>query len=290
MNKFFLLPVVASLVLAACTSTHDSADAVKFTYARKPNPYYTVQEDDTLSSISSKYGMQEEELIRMNDFAMPYDLIPGQKIIIYPKTKSDSKKVSQKFVSDDVEVESAEPNLETHSEEPIKEGLVLNPEDKAHQADVPAGQEEVNKDSGRSEETHQDDEASASKAKAGGYRWPVKGKVTKKIDTDAGGKLSGGIDIAAPEGTPVYATKSGVVVKSDVDVKGLGKTIIVKHDDGTMSVYSHLKSCMVKGGQKIDSETVIGRVGKTGGVKKPMLHFQLRGSDKAYIDPLKKLS
>ncbi|PIZ32859.1 MAG: hypothetical protein COY39_04260 [Alphaproteobacteria bacterium CG_4_10_14_0_8_um_filter_37_21] len=271
------LALLLVVILPSCTSTKDSA-SVKFIYARKPNPYYTVQEAETVSMIAKKFKMTEEEFIHVNRISAPYELIPGQKVIVFPKNgmQVGQNQVGENFEAGGVEV-SANSEVETST------GLNLS-----EPADAEDGNHEV-RDFSPENAQGTAKIGEEERLSQGKYHWPVKGKVTKKVKTGPNGNLSGGINISAPEGTPVYAAGKGVIVKSDVNVQGYGKTIIVKHTDGTMSVYSHLKSCTAKAGQSVDRKTIIGRVGKTGGLKKPELHFQLRGANKKYIDPLSML-
>ncbi|MDX9799864.1 MAG: M23 family metallopeptidase [Spirochaetia bacterium] len=93
-----------------------------------------------------------------------------------------------------------------------------------------------------------------------------------------------GIDIAAPEGTPVFSSGKGVVTLSGFD-KVLGNYIIIKHPGTYQSVYGHLKKSFVKSGSTVNAGTVIGEVGSTGYSTGPHLHFEVRGRNKAE-DPL----
>lgn len=261
------------VILSSCTSTKNTA-AVQFVYARKPNPYYTVQDGETVSMVAKKFAMTEEEFIHANRLTVPYELIPGQKVIVFPKegVRTMPNQTASHFETEGVEV-FANNDVNTSTGLKLSESVAAD-----HHEDVrDLSQEKLQNDAKMEEETP---------LPQGKYHWPVKGKVTKKVKTDANGKLSGGINISAPEGTPVYAAGKGVIVKSDITVEGFGKTVIVKHLDGTMSIYSHLKSCTAKAGQTVDTKTIIGRVGKTGGLKKPELHFQLRSANKKYMDPL----
>ena len=96
-------------------------------------------------------------------------------------------------------------------------------------------------------------------------------------------KFHGGIDLAAPINTPVYSVKPGVVIQSGF-VRGYGNYIVIEHEDGYKSAYAHLKTIKVKKGEKVDSEIVIGSVGKTGTATGYHLHFELIKSNKK-IDP-----
>ena len=84
-----------------------------------------------------------------------------------------------------------------------------------------------------------------------------------------------GIDIAAPEGTPVITPLAGrVLVVSDMYLNG--NTVAVGHGHGVVSVFSHLKSASVREGDWIEASAKIGEVGKTGRATGPHLHWGIR--------------
>lgn len=84
----------------------------------------------------------------------------------------------------------------------------------------------------------------------------------------------GGMDIAAPEGTPVIAAGTGRV--ADIgDYVFSGLTVILDHGQGMLSLYAHLKSIGVSAGQALAAGDAIGEVGATGRVTGPHLHFSV---------------
>ena len=103
-------------------------------------------------------------------------------------------------------------------------------------------------------------------------------------------KNHNGIDLAASEGTPVYAIKDGAVytvIENDVE---FGNYIILSHDQGKMtSVYAHLSKVFVDRYQYVKKGDVIGLVGQTGKATGPHLHFEIRKGGKAE-DPRNKLN
>jgi len=91
------------------------------------------------------------------------------------------------------------------------------------------------------------------------------------------GKLGmhGGIDLAAPYGTDVYAAKKGTVMELGEDLI-LGKYVIIKHENNMVSLYGHLSSIITSLNANVQSGTVIAKVGSTGQSTGPHLHFELR--------------
>jgi murein DD-endopeptidase MepM/ murein hydrolase activator NlpD len=116
-----------------------------------------------------------------------------------------------------------------------------------------------------------------------GFIWPVAGEVTSRFGPRSK-NFHDGIDIAVPEGTLIRAVQSGEVIYSD-QLRGYGNLVIVRHEGGFASVYSHNRKNLVREGQEIDKGEVIGEVGQTGRVSGPHLHFEIRRNNVAR-DPL----
>ncbi len=132
--------------------------------------------------------------------------------------------------------------------------------------------------------------APAAKPAAGAnFLWPVKGRVIAGFGAGPDGTHNEGINIAAPRGAPVAATAGGVVVYAGNELRGYGNLILIKHPEGWISAYAHLDVILVKRGERVSRGQVIGRVGDTGSVNAPQLHFELRRADRA-VDPLKFLA
>jgi len=98
-------------------------------------------------------------------------------------------------------------------------------------------------------------------------------------------RLHSGIDMAAPQGTPVYAAESGVVTVAQ-SWSGYGNCIIIDHGGGLMTLYGHLKpgGILVEKGQEVKKGEKIGLVGMTGTATGYHLHFEVRKDGKP-VDP-----
>ncbi|MGE5139122.1 MAG: peptidoglycan DD-metalloendopeptidase family protein [Rudaea sp.] len=84
-----------------------------------------------------------------------------------------------------------------------------------------------------------------------------------------------GIDLAAPIGTPVYASDSGYVAFVGWDNTGYGNSILLNHGNGYLTRYGHLSRFNVEPGQAVKKGDLIGRVGSTGHSTGPHLHFEI---------------
>jgi murein DD-endopeptidase MepM/ murein hydrolase activator NlpD len=117
----------------------------------------------------------------------------------------------------------------------------------------------------------------------GRFFWPAEGAIRSGFGP-RGQSFHDGIDIAAPEGTPIHAIESGEVIYSD-RLRGYGNIVILRHDDGLVSVYAHNQVNLVREGRRVDRGEVIARVGSTGRVTGPHLHFEIRRNNRA-VDPM----
>lgn len=111
----------------------------------------------------------------------------------------------------------------------------------------------------------------------------------KRIDPFHGReKNHHGLDIAAPEGSPIRAVQAGVVTYAG-ERGGYGNVVILRHVDGTETRYAHCASVAVEAGQTIPTGDTLGTVGSTGRSTGPHLHFEVR-KDGKILDPAQWLS
>lgn len=123
------------------------------------------------------------------------------------------------------------------------------------------------------------------------YVWPVHGRITSYFGRRTLGmgtsNFHRGVDVAAPTGTPIVASRSGTV--SFAGWSGsYGYLVKIRHVGGDETWYAHQSRISVSVGEWVDQGEVVGRVGSTGLSTGPHLHFELRRSGSA-IDPLAEL-
>ena len=123
---------------------------------------------------------------------------------------------------------------------------------------------------------------------AGGFIWPIEGRLLSEFGAKGGGLYNDGINIAGRTGASVRAAESGVVAYAGNEVRGFGNMLLIKHDGGWVTTYAHNDALLVERGDRVQRGQVIARVGSTGSVDQPQLHFEIRKGKKA-VDPLDHL-
>ncbi|MCG8508199.1 MAG: M23 family metallopeptidase [Rhodospirillales bacterium] len=129
-----------------------------------------------------------------------------------------------------------------------------------------------------------------------GFMWPVRGIVSgvfgsQRILNGKPRAPHGGVDIAAPKGTPIVSCADGIVSLVHPDMFYTGKSVMIDHGFGLASVYIHMSQIHVKEGQTVSKGTRIGEVGSSGRATGPHLHwgislFQTRLDPALLVPPM----
>ena len=114
----------------------------------------------------------------------------------------------------------------------------------------------------------------SGKVVKGVFVWPVRGEVSSGFG-ERDGKPHDGIDIRAPQGTPVKASATGDVVYAG-KMSGYGNLLVLRHDSNYFTAYAHNEELLVKEGKKVSQGDVISKVGDTGHASGYHLHFEIR--------------
>ncbi len=115
------------------------------------------------------------------------------------------------------------------------------------------------------------------------FIWPARGKVIAGFAEPR----SKGIDIDGKLGDPVVAAAAGRVTYIGSGIPGLGKLVVIKHDNGFITVYAHNRDIVVKEQQSVARGQKIAELGNTD-ADRPKLHFQIR-KGAAAVDPMRYL-
>ncbi len=111
---------------------------------------------------------------------------------------------------------------------------------------------------------------------SGKFLWPVQGRTIAGYGRKDNGLHNDGINIAAPRGAAVRAADNGVVAYVGNELRGFGNLILVRHDGGWVTAYAHNQDFLVTRGQTVQRGQTIARVGSSGNVATPQLHFEIR--------------
>lgn len=228
---------------------------------------YTVVSGDSLYGIAKKTGAKAADIRKANGLGETAALKIGQKLVI--PAAGQQVAAAPKGVDP----------ITTGSSGPAKK------------ADKPAGAAQLatytppKRDDKQIKEAEAASDATAPDSTGiGKMRWPVRGRVVGTYGNSSGSGVNDGIDIAVPEGTPVKAAENGVVIFAGDGLKDFGKTVLVRHADGKVTVYGHTSELKVSRGDTVKRGQEIARSGMSGKTDTPKLHFEVR-EDSNPVDP-----
>lgn len=219
---------------------------------------HVIKRGDTLYGISRRYGVDAYALARANSLKPPYAIRAGQTLRIpgggaLSPSVGPSVASSPRPASGPARAIAAKPLAPPPSRTAVAAAVPKPP--------PPSGQ---------------------------GFIWPVRGEVVSQFGTKTKGLHNDGINIAAPRGAPVRTVENGVVVYAGNELRGFGNLLLIKHADGWVTAYAHNRDLLVKRGARVTKGQIIARVGSSGNVSQPQLHFELRRGKRA-VDPRKHL-
>lgn len=225
---------------------------------------YVVRPGDTLSQIADMFEVSAKTIIWANDLPSNYKIRPGDNLVILPISGV------RHLVKKGDTVESIAKNYKGEVEEIVKynnlvvgEKLIVGSE-----IIIPHG---VVPEPARSSSPVR---SSSSLVRSSLVR-PISGGVKTQ-----GLHGFNAVDLAAPIGTPVYASASGEVVIARFGGwnGGYGNYIVIRHTNGVQTLYAHLSSVQVQPGQQVSAGQLIGAIGSTGRSTGPHIHFEVRGA------------
>lgn len=237
---------------------------------------YVVKAGDSLGRIASDRGLRSSDIAAANGFTPDQPIRIGQKLKIpasaasstrtamaTPDTLSDAMPMPAAPAAKPVAASAAAAAAPQAPTAPVRTASVA-PAPKASDATVDDGL-------------------------GGSFRWPVRGRVVSNFGVKPGGDRNDGINIEVPEGTPIKAAESGEVIYAGDELKGFGNLVLIRHPNGFVSAYAHASEILVRRGDKITRGQTIAKVGSTGNVPRPQLHFEIRNGNRP-VDPIPYLS
>lgn len=250
--------------------------------ADQPRPaFYTVKTGDTLYSIALEFGLDYRELATWNNIE-PSRIRIGQQLRLSPpggvvasplrtppgtvETKplgtgpgGPGAAAGARVEPRGVRVPYSDQTYAQMSGTKPDPAAAAKPPTQAESKPFPPGADEVD------------------------WIWPVTGKIVSPFN-DASNK---GIGIAGKMGQPVVAAGPGRVIFSGTGIRGLGKLIVIKHNEKFLSVYAHNRELLVKEGQSVTRGQKIAEMGNTDS-DQVKLHFEIRRLGKP-VDPAELL-
>jgi murein DD-endopeptidase MepM/ murein hydrolase activator NlpD len=296
-----------ALLVAACGQRPDGpAPVVSGELAPTPEPeQVTVQRGQTLSGIAHAFHVPMQVIADANHLLPPYRIEVGRTLII-PQAGRPAAPLAPASLAALPPPRSQEAAASEQPEAISRERTApaLAPAGSPAVAAAPSPSPTVPLPSTPAEERHPDAKpaalpsapaatpelpattpaAPAPVSDGGTFLWPVRGHVLSGYGTGRDGTHNDGINIAAPRGAPIEAADGGVVAYAGNELRGYGNLILVKHSNGWISAYAHCELMLVKRGDKVARGQTIARVGSTGSVAEPQLHFELRRGNHA-VDP-----
>ncbi len=118
-----------------------------------------------------------------------------------------------------------------------------------------------------------------------GFVWPSEGVLSSGYGW-RWGRMHKGIDIAGPVGTPIVAASNGVITYAGWNDGGYGNLVEITHPDGSVSLYAHNSTIMVREGQRVRQGEQISTMGSTGNSTGPHLHFEIHSPGQGAINPV----
>ena len=228
--------------------------------------FHLIHGGETGIAIARAYGVEWSRIVTANALAEPYTLRVGQRLQI-PESAPGRSRAAERAAAFSLDVE----DLVTGGQPAeVASARTPAPTPSARRI-LPATTPIV-----------------PPARLAGGFLWPVEGRVVKRFGAGASGERSDGIKIAVPLRTPVKAVADGVVAYVGDGIAALGGLVIVKHGDGWASVYGHTAKLLVRRGQSVKRGQPVALSGETGFADRPELHFELRRGRTA-VDPLGQL-
>jgi murein DD-endopeptidase MepM/ murein hydrolase activator NlpD len=277
--------------------------------------YYVVASGDTVYRVGRRFGVSPDSIIRVNRIkARGFKLYPGQKLLIpgakgapapttavaratpepakaarsQPTVKPRTEPLQK--VALKAPVIAARPAPDAKPKAAIGEKAQPLPKPPVKTAAIPAPPlaPQSKAEPKPKTEPKPSPKLAALPPRAGGFVWPVKGRLLSAYGAKGNGLYNDGINIAAQDGTPVRAVESGIVAYAGNELKGYGNLLLIRHEGGWVSAYAHNSRIMVSKGQVVRRGETVAQVGRTGAVEEPQLHFELRRGPHA-VNPLQHL-
>lgn len=234
----------------------------------------SVSRGDTVYGIARSEGVSLSDLIALNGLEPPYTLAVGQRLRVPGARMHVVRRGETAFAIAQMHDVGLE---ELAAANRLRPPYTLHP---GQSLAIPSSRAEEVEVAARAPRS-----LPSPPRSAGGFDWPTTGVIVSGFGPKEGGLRNDGVNIAAPEGTEVLAADSGVVAYAGDGIRSFGNLVLIRHGNGYVTAYGHNSELLVARGDRVRRGQAIARVGSTGSVAEPQLHFEIRKGRQA-VDPM----
>jgi LysM repeat protein len=232
---------------------------------------YVVRDGDSVGKIAQLFGVSSNTIIWANNLTSKAIVNPGDTLVILPMTgvrhtvKSGDtiKTIAAKYKGDADEILKFN-DLSINAKLAVGD-IILIPDGEIAPSVTSKASKTVN--------TWKSEYSGPSYE--GYYMRPITGGVRTQ-----GLHGYNGVDLAAPVGTPIYASAAGTVIVAKMGGwnGGYGNYVVIRHGNGTQTLYAHASAISTSVGATVKKGQLIAAVGSTGQSTGPHVHFEIRGA------------
>ena len=287
-HKFLQDVQIFPVELPSNTEFNSEALLATLSGNKEEEQYISVERGDTFNKIAERAGITADELQALNPNVDSGKLMVGDQLL----TKQAVRTLTVQTVVTETYEETIESPVEYVETDSLYKGTTKLKEEGQDGVEriearvtmvngVETQREEVSRTTVQEATTtymYQGTKEKPATASNGYFIWPLRGTITSRFgyrDIFGGTSFHSGLDIAAPYGTQISAADGGTVTFAGWR-NSYGMTVIIRHDDGTVTYYAHCSSLLVSAGDKVYQGQAIARVGMTGTATGYHCHFEVR--------------
>jgi len=272
-NKFNFLLIFIVILISGCASKIPSQVEGEIVKKEEKCPdVYKVKAGETLFSISIMCGFNYQDVAKVNGLAKPYKIKKGDFIRFDLLRQKDPVKVEETIQNNEVETIPLDQEDFIAEKPATMESIQIN-------------EPKVVREIYSSKSLRKASKIVADRKKLSAiWEKPTDGKIISNFDKVIGNK---GIEIEGQLGQEIKAVTKGKIIYAGQDLKGYGKLVILKHDDGILTVYGNQNEILVVENQVVMAGQTIGIMGNSA-TEEVKLIFEVRSGGKS-INPLKYL-
>jgi murein DD-endopeptidase MepM/ murein hydrolase activator NlpD len=233
---------------------------------------HTMKAGESLYGIARRYGITLAELKRVNGITEPTRVRIGAVLSVPGRGGPERAPTA------------AAPPVNKGTPAAPNDARIINAPDEPN---GPKGERLATLGDRRNDASEPTAEPAPARQTAVKFRWPARGKVIAPFGKRTDGSHNDGINISIPQGTDVHAAESGRVSYAGNELKGYGNLVLIRHDNGWVSMYAQVDRILVRRDDVVRRGQVIAKAGATG-TDQPQLHFGLRQGSKP-VDPVPHL-